>query len=68
MTMNGTSNGHTNGYTNGHSNGSASHADPKIIDLIKAKNGETFTSLEYFPPRTDDGVQVCLEIYTYYPG
>lgn len=55
--MNGTSNGHTNGQSNGHSNGSASHADPKIIDLIKAKNGETFTSLEYFPPRTDDGVQ-----------
>lgn len=38
-------------------------ADPKIIDLIKAREGEgqgPFTSLEFFPPRTDEGVKVSL--------
>ena len=35
--------------------------DPKIIDLIQGiKPNEIQTSVEYFPPRTDDGVQVCL--------
>ena len=35
-------------------------ADPKIIDLIRERknNGETLTSLEYFPPRTEEGVKV----------
>ena len=33
--------------------------DPKIIDLLKTtKEGETPVSLEYFPPRTDEGVKV----------
>lgn len=32
------------------------HVDAKIIDLIKEKKG-TFTSVEYFPPRTDEGVK-----------
>eukprot|EP01083_Nonionella_stella_P114622 339155_1 len=33
--------------------------NPKIVDLINAKEGEdaTITSLEYFPPRTADGVK-----------
>jgi len=33
--------------------------DPKIIDLINAKkeSGESLVSLEYFPPRTEDGVK-----------
>lgn len=32
--------------------------DPKIIDLLKtSKEGETPVSLEYFPPRTDEGVK-----------
>ena len=35
-------------------------ADPKIIDLIKARNGESFTSLEFFPPRTEEGVKVRI--------
>jgi hypothetical protein len=38
-------------------------ADPKIIDLIKAREGERqgpFTSLEFFPPRTDEGVKVSF--------
>ena len=37
-------------------------ADPKIIDLIKKKADDQtspFLSLEYFPPRTDEGVKVC---------
>jgi hypothetical protein len=35
--------------------------DPKIIDLLneKKQNGEILVSLEYFPPRTETGVQVC---------
>lgn len=36
-------------------------ADPKIVDLIKAREGEDqgpFTSLEFFPPRTDEGIKV----------
>jgi methylenetetrahydrofolate reductase (NADPH) len=45
------------GVINGHSNGTTVAPDPKIIDLIKGKNGELFTSLEYFPPRTDTGVE-----------
>jgi len=35
-------------------------ADPKIVDLIKAREGEDqgpFTSLEFFPPRTDEGIK-----------
>lgn len=34
-------------------------ADPKIIDLIRERknDGETLTSLEYFPPRTEEGVK-----------
>ena len=38
-------------------------ADPKIVDLIKTREGEgqgPFTSLEFFPPRTDEGVKVSL--------
>lgn len=36
-----------------------SSPDPKIIDLISQSNGgKPFLSLEYFPPRTDDGVKV----------
>lgn len=33
--------------------------DPKIIDLIRERKneGETLTSLEYFPPRTEEGVK-----------
>ena len=36
--------------------------DPKIIDLIKERcgQGEAVTSLEYFPPRTEEGVKVRL--------
>jgi hypothetical protein len=35
----------------------------KIIDLIKAKDPESkpFVSIEYFPPRTEDGVKVRRE-------
>ena len=36
-------------------------ADPKIVDLIKARESEDqgpFTSLEFFPPRTDEGIKV----------
>ena len=34
--------------------------DPKIIDLLNAKKeGDApFTSLEFFPPRTEEGVTV----------
>ncbi len=34
--------------------------DLKIIDLINARKleGDSFTSIEYFPPRTEDGVKV----------
>lgn len=36
--------------------------DAKIIDLLKeCKDGETPVSLEYFPPRTEDGVKVCTK-------
>jgi len=35
--------------------------DAKIVDLLReSKDGETPVSLEYFPPRTEDGVKVCL--------
>lgn len=38
------------------------HIDPKIIDLIRQiKPNEIQTSVEYFPPRTEDGVQVRLQ-------
>ena len=39
-----------------------SSADPKIIELINAqkKEGNVLTSLEYFPPRTEEGVKVSL--------
>ena len=36
-------------------------ADPKIIDIINAKKAagvKTSVSLEYFPPRTEEGVKV----------
>jgi hypothetical protein len=38
-------------------------ADPKIIDLINEKkgSGKVLTSLEYFPPRTEEGVKVCSQ-------
>ena len=38
-------------------------ADPKIIDLIKAKeeNSKPFSSIEFFPPRTEVGVKVSNE-------
>ena len=34
--------------------------DAKIIDLIEERcgKGESITSLEYFPPRTEEGVKV----------
>jgi 5,10-methylenetetrahydrofolate reductase len=33
--------------------------DPKIIDLLnQEKNGKVPVSLEYFPPRTEEGVKV----------
>lgn len=38
-------------------------ADEKIIDLLKKKPEEQttpFLSLEYFPPRTEEGVKVCV--------
>ena len=36
--------------------------DAKIVDLLKeCKDGETPVSLEYFPPRTEDGVKVCTK-------
>lgn len=49
---------------------SSAAADPKIIDLInetktngvvapKKSNG-ALISLEYFPPRTETGVKVCV--------
>jgi hypothetical protein len=43
-------------------------ADPKIIDLLNAKKeGDApFASLEFFPPRTDDGVQVCFCIFVFF--
>ena len=41
----------------------AMSADEKIIDLLKKKPEEQttpFLSLEYFPPRTEEGVKVCV--------
>ena len=37
-----------------------SKPDPKIIDLINARGEDEvpFTSLEFFPPRTEEGVTV----------
>jgi methylenetetrahydrofolate reductase (NADPH) len=35
----------------------ATIANPKIIDLLKEKKDEFFTSLEFFPPRTENGVK-----------
>lgn len=37
-------------------------ADPKIIDLIKQKQAgnKPFASIEYFPPRTEEGVKVRI--------
>ena len=34
------------------------NVNPKIIDLINDTEEKTFVSLEYFPPRTEDGVKV----------
>eukprot|EP00567_Pseudictyota_dubia_P007894 CAMPEP_0197453092 /NCGR_PEP_ID=MMETSP1175-20131217/33926_1 /TAXON_ID=1003142 /ORGANISM="Triceratium dubium, Strain CCMP147" /LENGTH=70 /DNA_ID=CAMNT_0042986267 /DNA_START=209 /DNA_END=417 /DNA_ORIENTATION=+ len=31
--------------------------DPKIIDLLNERGGAHFTSLEFFPPRTEEGVR-----------
>jgi hypothetical protein len=44
-------------------------ANPKIIDLIKAKKAGSppSTSLEFFPPRTDEGVKVSAKMKTTYP-
>jgi hypothetical protein len=41
---------------------SSSGANPKIIDLISrgTTDGTPFVSLEYFPPRTEEGVKVRL--------
>jgi hypothetical protein len=41
-----------------------SEANPKIIDLIKAKKAGSppATSLEFFPPRTEEGVKVSAKI------
>lgn len=36
-------------------------ADPKIIDILNKHTGDkSLVSLEYFPPRTDEGVKVGL--------
>jgi hypothetical protein len=36
----------------------------KIIDIlsVEKKDGTPYVSLEYFPPRTDDGVKVCSSL------
>jgi hypothetical protein len=38
-------------------------ADPKIIDLLKKREegSKPFVSIEFFPPRSDDGVKVNAE-------
>jgi hypothetical protein len=38
----------------------SSEVNPKIIDLIKKKEAgsKPFVSIEFFPPRTDEGVKV----------
>ena len=35
-------------------------ADPKIVDLIKKRDASSkpFVSIEFFPPRTEKGVEV----------
>ncbi len=35
----------------------------KIIDILSkpTADGNPYVSLEYFPPRTDDGVKVCSQ-------
>lgn len=33
-------------------------ADPKIIDIISQKKDSPYVSLEYFPPRSAEGVKV----------
>jgi hypothetical protein len=40
-------------------------ADPKIIDLLKAKEDGTkpFASIEFFPPRTEVGVKVRARMH-----
>ena len=45
-----------------------SSANPKIIDLINAhKDGEApCTSIEFFPPRTEDGVKVRSQKQHFY--
>jgi hypothetical protein len=37
-------------------------ADPKIIDLLKERQegSKPFVSIEFFPPRSEDGVKVCF--------
>ncbi len=38
--------------------------DPKIIDLISEKKADgILTSLEYFPPRTEEGVKVRISLF-----
>ena len=34
--------------------------NPKIIDLLKEEMSQPYVSLEYFPPRTEDGVKVSF--------
>ena len=36
----------------------AAVADPKIIDVISKESDSPYVSLEYFPPRTEEGVKV----------
>jgi len=37
----------------------SNNPDPKIIDILSKHTGDKpLVSLEYFPPRSDDGVQV----------
>jgi hypothetical protein len=42
---------------------SSSEPNPKIIDLIQKKQAgsKPFVSIEFFPPRSDDGVKVRNE-------
>ncbi len=51
----------TNGTTTATMNGSSTMSpDPKIIDLLNnpPPNGTPYISLEYFPPKTEEGVMV----------
>ena len=37
-------------------------SNAKIIDIISAETSAPFVSLEYFPPRTEEGVKVRLVV------